>query len=192
MKKTTTIIQCMMIMLALSLTEFASGQSHKGPVTPVKVGTTTLNLGIGVGANYKGDNYGTAFGTKIAAEWALWEAGPGVVSIGPEIGGSFSSGYNGYYGYNNYGATTWVLAGRAAWHYGWEVPGLDTYAGFSAGVGFHSYHYDYNGNQKYNSTIPVFGGFFGASYYISPTFGFNAEAGFDITLFQVGIVLILQ
>ncbi len=180
----------MLIMLTMMLAGSAMAQPRSGrvPTTPIESGSISLNLGVGVGANYKGDSYGTPFGTKVAVEWGLWDAGPGVITLGPEFGVTTSTGYNGYYGYSNYGATTWILAARAAWHFGWDVPGLDTYGGFSAGVGFHSYHYDYNGNQSYNSTIPAFGGFVGASYFISQNFGFNAEAGFDVTVFQVGII----
>lgn len=166
-------------------------QSHKsihtnGETTPMQVGSIFVNLGIGVGANYKGENYGTGLGFKASAEFGLWQAGPGVITLGPEMGGSFSS--NNYRG-NSYNSRTFVVAGRSAWHYGWDVPGLDTYGGFSAGIGFH--HYSYEGYDN-NSAIPVFGGFVGASYFVTPSFGFNAEAGYDITNFQVGVVLKIQ
>ena len=172
---------------AFSQTKNYSGS--KGPTNPMQVGSILLNMGIGVGANYKGESYGTPFGFKVAAEFGLWEAGPGVITLGPEIGASFSSGAYGNYN-NNYSANTFVIAGRAAWHYGWDVPGLDTYGGFSAGIGFH--HYTYYGYDGSTQVIPAFGGFVGGSYFISPTFGFNAEAGFDITNFQVGVVFKLQ
>ena len=185
--KKLTVIPSLIFLFAIMINETAMAQhGSNGPVTPIKLGSVSLNVGIGVGANYKGDSYGTAFGAKVAAEWGLWEAGPGVITLGPEIGVSTSTG--GYYAYSGYGATTFVIAGRGAWHYGWEVKGLDTYGGFSFGVGFHSYHYDYNGTQTYNSTIPVFGGFLGGSYFISDAFGFNAEFGYDITYFQVGVI----
>ena len=54
----------------------------------------------------------------------------------------------------------------------------------SAGIGFH--HYSYFGYDGSNQVIPAFGGFIGGSYFVKPNFGFNAEAGFDITDFQVG------
>jgi hypothetical protein len=171
---------------------YSQSKSHStanGETTPMQLGSVFVNMGIGVGANYKGESYGTPFGFKIAAEFGLWEAGPGIITLGPEIGGSFSNGY--YAGYNDkYNSNTFVLAGRAAWHYGWEVKGLDTYGGFSAGIGFHHYtYYNYDGSTQ---VIPAFGGFIGGSYFISPTFGFNAEAGFDITNFQVGVVFKIQ
>jgi hypothetical protein len=195
MKK--TIISAAFLFLAgifsssVSLAQKNSG-TH-GPENPVEVGTVLLNIGVGIGGNYHGDGYGTAFGIKAAAEFGLWQAGPGVITLGPEIGGSFSSVYPDSYNgnYSGHKASTFVIAGRAAWHNGWDVPGLDTYGGFSAGIGFHHYGYDAEGNYI-TQTIPVFGGFVGASYFISPTFGFNAEAGFDITNFQVGVVFKLK
>jgi hypothetical protein len=174
---------------AFSQSQHSMSTSASGNVNPMQVGSAFLNAGFGVGADYRGDNYGTAFGFKIAAEFGLWQAGPGVITLGGELGGSFGSGN--YYGYNyDVNASTFVIAGRAAWHYGWNVPGLDTYGGFSAGIGFHHYYvYDVNYIDHYNnSVIPVFGGFVGGSYFIKPNFGFNAEAGFDITNFQVGVV----
>lgn len=175
-------------LFSILITQNAYSQS-KGSTTPMRVGSTFLNMGIGVGANYKGESYGTPFGFKIAAEFGLWQAGPGVVTLGPEIGGSFSNGSYSYYN-DKYNSNTFVIAGRGAWHYGWEVPGLDTYGGFSAGIGFHHYtYYNYDGSTQ---VIPAFGGFVGASYFIKPNFGFNAEAGFDITNFQVGVVFKLQ
>src|SRR5450432_1789216 len=165
------------------------GSGTKGEVTPMQIGSIFVNLGVGVGADYKGESYGTAFGFKASAEYGLWQAGPGVITLGPEIGGSFSSGaYGGNPG--NYNSNTFVVAGRAAWHFGWNVPGLDTYAGASAGIGFH--HYSYYGYDGSNQVIPAFGGFIGGSYFIKPNFGFNAEAGFDITNFQVGVVFKIQ
>lgn len=187
MKKINTIL----LLLTLSYVVNAQGRrgtQGEGPVSPVRVGSTILNLGVGVGAEYNGDYYRSAFGTKIAAEWGLWQAGPGVITLGPELGESFSrSGYH-----NDYRTRTIVAAIRSAWHYGWKVRGLDTYGGISAGIGFH--HWQYRDNQDYSDdkVLAVPGIFIGASYFITPTFGFNAETGYDITNFQVGIVFKLR
>ncbi len=182
--------QFALFILAFALPLFASAQSKtgSGPVSPVQVGSLTLNIGVGVGSHYRDDYYNSGFGTKAALEWGLWQAGPGVITLGPEVGGSFSSG--GYH--EDYKSRTTIVAARSAWHYGWEIKGLDTYGGFSTGLGFH--HYEYTSDRHYDKSevIPVFGAFVGASYFVSPTFGFNAEAGYDITNFQVGVVFKLQ
>lgn len=176
------------LLSAISYHGLAQSRAIQFSVSPVRVGSAILNMGIGVGAEYKGDYYGSPFGTKIAAEWGLWHAGPGVITLGGELGASFSNG--GYY--NNYRARTIILGMRSAWHYGWKVKGLDTYGGFSAGLGLHHYDYDNNNNVSYNTVIPVVGAFVGASYFISPKFGFNAEAGYDITQLQIGLVFKLK
>lgn len=163
----------------------AAGSSH---ADPMHVGSTTLSLGMGVGSEYRGDYYNAPFGIKAVAEWGLWHAGPGVITLGAEAGTSFSNG--GYY--EDYRSSTTVVAMRSAWHYGWKVRGLDTYGGFSAGIGFHHYGYVHNNHYNINEVIPVLGAFIGASYFVAPRFGFNAEAGYDITSFQVGVVFKLK
>jgi len=176
------------LVLVSLLMNHAYAQSRKtnGETTPMRVGSLFLNLGIGVGAEYKNPTYNTPFGFKASAEYGMWQAGPGVITLGPELGGSFSSErVNG----KSYQSSTFIVAGRAAWHYGWEVPGLDTYGGFSAGIGFN--HYSFEGYDN-SSPLPVIGVFAGASYFISPTFGFNAEFGYDITNFQLGVVFKLE
>jgi hypothetical protein len=154
----------------------------------MEVGTVTVSGGIGVGSYYDGDYYNSPFGLKAVIETGVWQAGPGVVTLGGEIGGSFSSGG---YQYNDYSSRTVIVAARAAWHYGWQVPGLDTYGGVSAGLGFH--HFQYNDPvYSHNSVLAVPGIYVGASYFVTPTFGFNAEAGHDITDVQVGIIFKIQ
>ncbi|MEO6254049.1 MAG: hypothetical protein ABIO79_12120 [Ferruginibacter sp.] len=147
-------------------------------------GSVTFSAGVGVGAEYNSNYYNSAFGTKAVLEAGMWQAGPGVISLGAEFGGTFSNGGT----LNNYRARTIVVAGRSAWHHGWNVKGLDTYAGLSAGAGFNQYRYENNEVVRQNEVIPVFGAFVGASYYITPTFGVNIEAGRDITQVQAGII----
>jgi len=158
------------------------------PVNPFDKGTVTVSLGAGVGNDYKNVNANSAFGTKAALEFGIWQAGPGVVSLGAEVGGTFSRGGR----FKDFKSRTIVVAGRSAWHYGWNVAGLDTYGGLSAGVGFH--HYDYNNDRHYDydDVIPVFGGFVGAAYYFTPSFAVNVEAGYDITSLQAGVIFKLR
>jgi hypothetical protein len=184
---------CTAACIAIAITSSAqhAHPSPNGPTTPVKLGTVIVNAGLGIGSEYEGDYYNSPFGLKAAVEWGLWQAGPGVITLGGELGGSFSNG--GYRYYDNYSSHTVVVAARAAWHYGWMVPGLDTYGGVSAGLGFHHYQY-YNNPDTYthNSVIAVPGIFVGASYFVTPTFGFNVEVGHDITDAQFGVVFKLQ
>src|SRR5258708_7271499 len=170
MKKQMTS-RAIVTLLCIAVTFAASAQhSHpaaNGPTTPVQVGSVILNAGIGIGSSYEGDYYNSPFGLKAAIEWGLWQAGPGVITLGGEAGGSFSSG--GYRDYNNYTSSTVIFAARAAWHYGWQVPGLDTYGGVSAGLGFHHYPYK-NPDYSHSFVLSVPRIFFGASLFVKPTF----------------------
>jgi hypothetical protein len=181
------IIFCSLLTLnAFSQAKHTGGQMN-GETTPMQIGSLFVNMGVGFGAGYYNPTYSTPFGFKISAEYGMWQAGPGVITLGPELGGSFSGdNFNG----NSYHSSTFIVAGRSAWHYGWNIPGLDTYGGFSAGIGFN--HYSNVNGYDHTTPIPVIGAFAGASYFVSPSFGFNSEFGFDITNFQIGVVLKIQ
>jgi len=180
--KTQNIIAAILLGSAVSFTTVTNAQA---PMEPVEKGSITFSAGVGVGNEYNSNYYNSAIGTKAVIEAGLWKAGPGTITLGGEFGGSFSKGGR----LNNYKAHTLVVAGRSAWHHGWNVKGLDTYAGLSAGAGFNQFSYNDGGTIKQNEVVPVFGGFVGASYFITPSFGFNLEAGYDITQVQAGIIL---
>lgn len=176
------------LLLIASFTGFSS-QAQKGTTEPFRKGSVTASLGVGVGNNYNDSR--NAFGTKGVLEFGVWNAGPGVISLGAEVGATFSSKYK-YEGFNDYRSRTVIVAGRSAWHHGWNVQGLDTYAGLSAGVGFRHFNYTRNSYVAGDDVIPVFGAFVGASYFVAPAFGFNIEAGHDITSLQAGVIFKLR
>ena len=186
--KKQIILSAILFTASLTYTGIVAAQSNKGTISPVQKGTVLVNAGVGLGNEYSNNYYNTAYGTKAAIEVGMWQAGPGVITLGVEAGASFSNGGI----YDNYKTNTVVVAGRSAWHYGWKVRNLDTYAGLSAGAGFQNYTYYKNENISQSEVVPVFGGFIGASYFITPSFGFNVEAGADITRIQAGIVLKLK
>lgn len=179
-------------LLSISISTFA--QSSRSLVTPFKKGTVTFNAGVGFGTDYKNEfANSSALGTKAAFEFGIWPAGPGVISLGIELGGTTSNRTNKYFD-DDFRAHTLVVAARSAWHFGWKVRGLDTYAGISTGAGFHRYAYYDNRHDRIteDDVIPVVGGFVGVSYFFTPTFGVNAEAGRDITSLQGGFVFKLR
>ncbi len=150
--------------------------------SPISLGSATLNLGAGPGLTYKYCN-DLSVGIKTALEFGLWRAGPGVITLGGEFGISI-----------NELSHSIVLAGRSAWHYGWHVRGLDTYGGVSLGAGFYSDDskvYSVDGSHA-DQVFPVVGGFIGVSYFLNRHFGFNVEAGYDISIVQVGIIFKLR
>ena len=186
--KTKNLIPAILFCLVIVSPGIATAQSDRNAVNLFDIGSVTFSAGAGVGNEYNSNYYNSAFGTKAVFEAGLWNAGPGVISLGVEVGGTFSNGGT----LDDYKARTVIVAGRSAWHNGWNVRGLDTYAGLAAGAGFNQYTYNKNGTVRQNEVIPVFGGFVGASYFITPSFGFNVEAGYDITQIQGGIILKLR
>jgi hypothetical protein len=151
---------------------------------PIQVGSLSINAGAGFGVPYNG-SIGVPFGVKASANWGVAELGRGVITIGFASGGSFSHGS--WESASENTSRIFFLA-RGAWHYGWSVPGLDFYGGLSSGFGFDRFHY---GDPVDNTTrsVHLFAGIFaGASYYLTPGFGFNVEAGDDITILQLGII----
>lgn len=178
--KTKNNISAVLLAFGLAMSGIATAQTDN----QFQKGTLSFSAGIGLGNEYKSEYSNSAIGVKAVAEAGLWNAGPGTISLGVQVGNSFSNRGN----IQNYKASSIVVAGRSAWHHGWNVKGLDTYAGLSAGAGFNQYQYEKNGTVRQDEIVPVFGGFVGASYFISPSFGINVEAGRDITQIQGGII----
>lgn len=179
MKKQTFISTLVIaIGIALAFTATAQNSNH------FEKGTLSFGVGIGIGNEYQPAFSNSAIGIKAVVESGLWDVGPGVIALGLQAGNSFSNRGN----VDNYKANSAVVAGRAAWHNGWGVNRLDTYAGLSAGAGFNQFKYEKNGTVRQSEIVPVFGGFIGASYFITPSFGFNVEAGYDVTHIQAGFI----
>lgn len=171
--------------LFIGWASISSAQSDNFSDKAFEKGSVTFSAGLGIGNEYSSNYYSAAFGAKAVIEKGFWQAGPGVISLGGELGGSFSNGGS----LGNYKANTVILAARSAWHNGWNVKSLDTYAGLSGGLGFNQYKYYKDGFISQSEIIPVFAGFIGVSYYVTPTFGLNIELGNDITRIQGGIVI---
>jgi hypothetical protein len=182
------IITLLIILSCSALTSGSFAQIHEPDRNVgVAVGAVTLNFGIGGGVNYRDYFTNRIAGVKTVLEFGVWHAGPGVITLGGESGLSFSDG--------NRGGFTFISAARSAWHCGWNIRRLDLYGGFSVGAGLlHSDDkvYRIEGNNYDDQVIPVLGAFAGASYFVSRRFGFNAEAGTDITHFQFGLVFKLK
>ncbi|MFI5195066.1 MAG: hypothetical protein ACHQD7_13460 [Chitinophagales bacterium] len=180
---TKTLITAAFVLISFFFSCTAEAQNGEYNMeASMTVGSTTLSLGAGPGIYY---NYFNSFsvGIKTALEFGLWRAGPGVITLGGELGGT-----NAEIGAN------FILAGRSAWHYGWHVRGLDTYGGISLGVRWHlddSKVYSTDG-QNDNKIYPAVGGFVGASYFLNRHLGFNVEAGYDISIIQAGIIFKLR
>ena len=180
-----------------------------GPRDPMNEGSWLVNFGIGPGIHYY-SGYSTGFGPGFQAsvERGMWQLGPGVLTLGGEIGISyFSYTYSGYNYQGNfydedayrYQWLSFVTAARSSYHYGWKVKGLDTYGGLSTGMRFLAFSTKYYGNYSdldntYNpgSVSFFFGTFVGASYFFNDLLGINGELGYNINYAQIGLVFKLN
>lgn len=175
-----------MVILAPSLSSFAGG-----PLDPVRLGTWTLSVGVGPGTHPFGNGVGFGPAEKMAFEAGLWDAGPGVIAIGGEAAFSF---FAHHYGDEwNESWANFMFGARGSYHYGWDVEGLDTYAGLPLGVGFTAH----SGDDKpgYKGVTPVFpylGFYFGASYFFNKLIGVNGEVGFNSTYANIGVIFKLK
>lgn len=177
-----TSLLAVVLSIVVSITTYADG--------PVVRGTSVLGIGFGPAGTYYGRG-GFSPGIKLNFEKGLWDAGPGVITLGGTFGFSYqrfgwAGGYN--WTYSNY-----IIAVRSAWHHNWGVENLDTYAGLSAGVRillFNDGGYTV-APYNYNTVYGHFGGFIGAAYYFSPKVGVFGELGYDINYFTLGLNFIL-
>ena len=161
--------------------------------------TWTLNFGFGPGIKYY-SGYTTGFGPALSLsfEKGMWQLGPGVLTLGAELGFSYFSSsykYNDFIGYS-YSWISLVTAARAAYHYGWKVRGLDTYGGLATGLRFlifHSTYYNGYATDYSPGAVNFFPGIFaGVSYFFNKSLGINAEVGYNNTYLQVGMIFKLR
>lgn len=167
-------------------------QPANRPVNPVSQGDWILSFGIGPAASYYSGS-GSGPGFQIAFEKGVWKGGPGTITMGGEFGFSFIARTYPHYKYSWF---TTIMAVRSAYHYGWNVKGLDTYGGLALGFRFLSFNDEYYDGWEdgYNppSFGPHFGGFIGASYFFSPKVGLNGELGYNINFAQIGVIFKLN
>ncbi len=175
-------------LIALIISLFASTTAMAdGPVTK---GSSVLGFGLGMANRYYG-YAGFSPGVKVNFETGIWQAGPGVVTLGGTFGYTFQRYRYGYIWGSNYDYSwhNFIVAARSAWHHNWGVDKLDTYAGVSAGVRFNIYDDgdDPNNNIDAFRVYPHFGGFVGACYYFKPSVGVFGEVGYDINFITLGL-----
>jgi hypothetical protein len=178
------IILFLTFMAGFSIQSF----SGNGPGDPAGKGNGILGFGFGPGIPYYGGN---GFGPAMLVHYdhGIWQAGPGTISLGGQIGTSFF-----WYNYAHkevHYKESWTNLGfvfRGAYHYGWKVPGLDTYAGFGAGTIFSMYNDDGNNpgkNPSHIGFLPTC--FFGGSYFFNDHVGLNAELGYNFSFASFGL-----
>jgi len=184
MKKIGIIIFTVIYSTILTFSTIAAN----GPTDPAGAGKGILGFGFGPGIGYNGE---TGFGPAILVHYdhSIWEAGPGVISLGGQIGTSFFGEDFSHEGYDY--KYSWVNMGfvfRGAYHYGWKVPGLDTYAGFGMGTWFSLFNEDgFDSNKKSSQVGFLPTAFFGGSYFFNDVIGVNTEFGYNFAFASIGL-----
>ncbi len=197
------LVMMMVAVILTGLTPILKSVAGNGPKDPMSKDSWTLNFGIGPGIQYySGYSAGFGPGVQVAFEKGMWELGPGVLTLGGEFGFSYFHDNLGSYYYNGtdyhpgYSWLTFIPAARSAYHYSWNVRGLDTYGGLSAGIRFLSFTATdidyYNGEYNPAPVLPFFGIFLGTSYFFNDNIGINAELGYNITPIQIGMIFKLK
>ena len=185
MRKSILFLAIVLVASTLSVNAQSSSDTYS-------VGTNVVSLGIGLGSSF-GPNVGSSTpALSLQYERGLWEAGPGVISLG---------GYVGYKGYKytyfdetvkwNYS----IIGVRGAWHWtGSGIDNLDLYGGamlaynhVSTSVSDASGTYT-NGYGSYGSDLGL-SLFVGGRYYFTPQLGAFAELGYGIAYLNIGLAL---
>jgi len=179
------------ILVAIGFLTITSGFSQKSaPLTPMDQGSWVFSGGVGPATTVFGNGYGFGTGLKFFCENGTFKLGPGVLTLGGEIGLSFFS--RNFLGYKE----SWnniMFGARSAYHYGWNIPGLDTYGGIPLGVGFSIYsHANKSIYSGYQPFYPYLGLFLGTSYFFNKLIGVNGEVGYNVTYANIGVIFRLE
>ena len=153
-----------------------------------KVGTNVVSAGLGLGSAIAGYSYGAQIpGFSIQYERGLWEAGPGVISVGGYVGiKTFKYSdpdYTEKWTYSIFGV-------RGAYHYtGLDVEGLDLYGGLLLSYNHLSYSTTYAGSDLSGSwgSALYLTPFVGARYYFLPSLSAFAELGYGVSTLNIGL-----
>lgn len=189
-------LNLLLIVALSSLTVF--GQNKGGSSSgsdAFGVGTNVVTGGIGIGGTLV--SLGNASpGISVSYERGIWEAGPGVISLGAYVG------YKSYsYNYTDFGyaaSEKWnytIVGARGAWHWtGSGVPNLDLYGGVMLSYDALSWSYsDNSGTTVYSG--PSYGNsvtltpFAGARYYFSNHIGVYGELGTGVFVLNLGLAV---
>ncbi|GAA4347433.1 hypothetical protein GCM10023185_02550 [Hymenobacter saemangeumensis] len=162
---------------------------------PFGVGSSALNLGIGLGsrygygAGYFGGSSSVSPAFSLSYERGFRQLGPGVLGLGVFAGyqgASYDLGGNDKIKYSDV-----IVMVRGAWHYP-VTPQFDAYGGLGLGIrrGAVSYSGPFFSDLASSSYTEFTNGLFvGGRYFFSESFGAFAEAGYDQTFLKVGLSL---
>ena len=164
-----------------------------------KVGDNVVSAGIGLGSSIAGYSYGSQTpGISLQYDRGLWQAGPGVISLGGYLGFK-SYKYSASDGLNDSYTEKWsytIIGARGAWHYtGLEVPNLDLYGGVMLSYNHLHFSGSYsNGSGSYQTSSGVsygsdmgFSVFAGGRYYFAGHLAAFMELGYGVSYVNLGL-----
>lgn len=160
-----------------------------------EAGTNVISAGLGLGSSIADYTYGSQTpGLSAQYERGIWEAGPGVISLGGLIGykGFRASAFGPNYSYTekwNYS----IFGVRGAYHYtGLDIPNLDLYGGLM--LSYDNLSYSVTDNSGNFSNIGGAGSsgvelsvFAGGRYYFAGNLAGYAELGYGVSILTVGL-----
>jgi len=155
-----------------------------------QAGDNIVSAGIGIGSALDGYGYSSAIpGFSAQYERGIWEAGPGVISLG---------GYLGIKGYKYSSpdfTEKWnytIVGARAAYHFtGLDVENLDLYGGLM--LSFNNLNFSYTEYNGYNYNGGSYGSylglsaFVGARYYFAGNLAGYGELGYGVAILNLGL-----
>lgn len=175
MKKTIFTLMAVIVAIATQAQQFQNG-------------TTTANLGIGLGTALGGLGKARP-AISVSIDHGMWGiGGPGVISLGGYVG---NTGYK----YDGLGYTAkWnytIVGVRGAYHYNGftNVPKLDVYGGAMFGYNIVKYSSDGDDStiaDSYGSGLGL-SGFLGGRWFFAQRIGAYAELGYGVSVLNAGI-----
>ena len=163
-----------------------------------EAGTNVISGGIGIGSSLaSGFTYGSQSpGFSVGYDRGIWEAGPGVVSLGGYVGiKTYKYGFVDNTGFAySYKWNYTIFGVRGAYHFtGINVENLDLYAGVM--IAYDNLNFTYSNNSgttfsgnagSYNSGlgVSVFGG---ARYYFAGNLAVYGELGYGVSILGIGL-----
>lgn len=190
--KIKAILLSVAVMAASALTSInASAQDVFGK------GTSTVSLLVGFGGTTYGANQKMLVPPlQLAYEYGVAEGlinGNGSIGVGVAGGYAASKYVIAGYGTEDYMTNNIGFVGaRGSFHYQF-VNNLDTYLGTFLGCAMSRVHTSSklmnDAIKQYSSNAPTFtyGAYLGARYYFTPALGVNAEIGYGISIFNIGL-----
>ena len=158
-------------------------------------GTKIISAGIGLGSGLNAYSGADATpGISANYEQGIWDAGPGIVSLGGyagRIGFKYEGSSAGYEWEQKWNYT--VVGARAAWHYnGLNNDKFDVYGGVMLSYNILNYKYEDNDNsynydgENYGSGIGLTG-YIGGRYNFSENFSVYSEIGYGVSFLTLGL-----